>query len=78
MVSYFGLSGKIVTRANQFEGLFKLSWKPVAYIFLLELDSEKTHGMITVEREMGTSYLIFSQKERLYLIIQHAAGSKIT
>lgn len=50
MISYFGLSGKIVTLANQSEGLFKLSWKPVAYIFLLELDSEKMHGMITVER----------------------------
>ena len=47
------------------------------HFFLLELDSEKTHGMITVEREMGTSYLIFSQKERLYLIIQHAADLKI-
>ena len=41
MISYFGLSGKIVTLTNQSEGLFKLSWKPVAYIFLVGIGFRK-------------------------------------
>ena len=34
MISYLGLSGKIVTRANQSQGLFKLSWELVGLQFL--------------------------------------------
>ena len=41
MISYFGLSGKIVTLANQSEGLFKLSWKPLAYIFFVGIGFRK-------------------------------------
>ena len=41
MISYFGLSGKFVTLANQSEGLFKLSWKPVAYIFFVGIGFRK-------------------------------------
>ena len=65
MISYLGLSGKIVTRANRSQELFKMSWEPVGLNFSVGIGFQKTYGMIIVERNMNTSYL--TQRERLHL-----------
>ena len=65
MISYLGLSGKIVTRANRSQELFKMSWEPVGLHFSVGIGFQKTYGMIIVERNMNTSYL--TQRERLHL-----------
>ena len=67
MISYLGLSGKIVTRANRSQELFKMSWEPVGLNFSVGIGFQKTYGMIIVERNMNTSYLTYFQRERLHL-----------
>ena len=67
MISYLGLSGKIVTRANRSQELFKMSWEPVGLNFSVGIGFQKTYGMIIVERNMNTSYLTDFQRERLHL-----------
>ena len=67
MISYLGLSGKIVTRANRSQELFKMSWEPVGLNFSVGIGFQKTYGMIIVERNMNTSYLTHFQRERLHL-----------
>ena len=67
MISCLGLSGEIVTRANQSQGLFKLSWEPVGLHFSVGIGFQKKHGMITVERNINTSYLTYFQRERSHL-----------
>ena len=67
MISYLGLSGKIVTRANRSQELSKMSWEPVGLHFSVGIGFQKTYGMIIVERNMNTSYLTHFQRERLHL-----------
>ena len=67
MISYLGLSRKIVTRANRSQELFKMSWEPVGLNFSVGIGFQKTYGMIIVERNMNTSYLTHFQRERLHL-----------
>ena len=67
MISYLGLSGKIVIRANRSQELLKMSWEPVGLHFSVGIGFQKTYGMIIVERNMNTSYLTHFQRERLHL-----------
>ena len=75
MISYFGLSGKIVTRANQSKGLFKLSWKPVAYIFFFGIGFRKNAWYDNSGKVDGYQLFdIFSERK---VVFNHAADSKI-
>ena len=73
MISYLGLSGKIVTRANRSQELFKMSWEPVGLNFSVGIGFQKTYGMIIVERNIITSYLTHFQRERLHLKTKHGS-----
>ena len=67
MISYLGLSGKIVTRANQSQGLFKLSWEPVGLQFLCWNRIPKNAWYDNSGKEYEYQLFDIFQRERLHL-----------